>query len=175
MKILIYTTHRTGSTSLANFLMFNFNYDYHREGYFRNEFFKKHIETSSGIIIKLTPIEVEYDLVKDMFDKRIILIREDIQSQSESRIYAEKENKFFSAYNIPESFLIDNNELIEWQKQVIIKENELLKKCDNCLHITYEELYKSNSGILKLEKYFDTKFKYGLEYKRYRNMNQNLL
>ena len=175
MKILIYTTHRTGSTSLANFLMFNFHYDYQREKYFRNEFFKKEIEGENNIIIKLTPDEESYDKIKNLFDKRIILIREDIQSQAESRIYAEKENKFFSAYNIPKSFLIDNDELIKSQMEVIIKENELLKKCGDCLHITYEELYKSNLGILKLEEYFDTKFKYGLEYKRYRNMNQNLI
>jgi hypothetical protein len=171
MKILIYTTHRTGSTSLANFLMFNYSYDYQRHNYFKSV----RNNMPNDIIIKLTLNEEGYNEISNYFDKRIILIREDIQSQAESRIYAEKENKFFSAYNIPESFLIDNNELIECQKQVIIKENELLKKYDDCLHITYEELYKSNSGILKLEEYFDTKFKYELEYKRYRNMNQNLL
>lgn len=175
MKILIYTTHRTGSTSLANFLMFNFNYDYHREGYFKNQFFKKDIENSNGIIIKLTPMEANYESVKDIFDKRIILIREDIQSQAESRIFAEKNGKFFSSYKIPESFLVENQSLIEWQKDVIIKENVLLKNCNDCLIITYEELYKSADGITKLEKYLDTKFKYGLEYKRYRNMNQSLI
>jgi hypothetical protein len=175
MKILIYTTHRTGSTSLANLLMFNFNYDYHREGYFRNQFFKKNIENSNGIIIKLTPMEAEYNSVKNIFDKRIILIREDVQSQAESRIFAEKNSKFFSSYKIPESFLVENKLLIEWQKEVIIQENELLKKCDDCLIITYEELYKSDIGITKLQTYLNTKFKYGLEYKRYRDMKQNLI
>jgi hypothetical protein len=60
-------------------------------------------------------------------------------------------------------------------QSIIKSENDVLSSYSNCVHITYDELYKSNIGIFKLEKYFDTKFKYGLEYKRYRNMNQRLI
>jgi len=171
MKILIYTTHRTGSTSLANFLMFNYSYDYQRHNYFKSV--RNNIP--NNIIIKLTPNEESYNEISNYFDKRIILIREDIKSQAESRVFSDVFGKKFSSYNISDSFLNEYSEQILEMQFIIKSENSELSSYSNCLHITYEELYKSNSGILKLEEYFDTKFKYGLEYKRYRNMNQNLL
>ena len=66
MRILIYTTHRTGSTSLANFLMFNYLYDYQRYTYFK----KMQNDLPTDIIIKLTPNEIDYNIVKNLFDKR---------------------------------------------------------------------------------------------------------
>jgi len=171
MKILIYTTHRTGSTSLANFLMFNLNYEYQRYEYFKNNFNEK----SKNIIIKLTPHEITYDGVDYMFDKKIVLIREDIQSQSESRVFSEKFEKKFSQYNIPNNFLKEFNSDILRMNSQIEMENEQLKKLKGCLLLTYEELYLSDVGLIKLEKYLDCKFKFPLEYKRYRNMKQSII
>ena len=119
MKILIYTTHRTGSTSLAQLLMSHYNCDYQREGFYKNKNFFKIINSTENIVIKLTPMEAEYDSVKDIFDKRIILIREDIQSQAESRIFAEKTSRFFSSYKITisSSFLL--LPITNWLKEII--------------------------------------------------------
>lgn len=171
MKILIYTTHRTGSTSLANFLMFNFECDYHRFNYFKNNMNK----LPNNIIIKLTPIEIEYDYIESLFDKKIILIREDIQSQSESRVYSEIYGKKFSSYVIPNTFTIDYELEIESMKKTITFENEKLKSMPNCLVVTYEQLFRSDIGIKMLEVYLDTKFKFKLEYNPYRNMVKNLV
>jgi hypothetical protein len=171
MRILIYTTHRTGSTSLANFLMFNYSCDYQRHNYFNSV--RNNIP--NDIIIKLTPNEEIYNEISNYFDKRIVLIREDVKSQAESRVFSDVFGKKFSSYNISDSFLSEYENQILKMQSIIKLENNELSSYSNCLHITYEELYKSNSGILKLEKYFDTKFKYGLEYKRYRNMSQSLL
>jgi len=171
MRILIYTTHRTGSTSLANFLMFNYGYDYQRYLYFKNNF----TILPKDIIIKLTPYESLYNDVKYIFDKRIVLIREDLKSQAESRVFSEKFGKKFSSYSIPNNFLNDfKSEIIDMQS-TINSENEKLKKIEDCLLLTYEELYQSNSGLSKLEEYLDVKFKFKIEYKRYRNMQQNLV
>lgn len=171
MKLLIYTTHRTGSTSLANFLMFNFGYDYQRFNYFKNNMNK----LPNDIIIKLTPTEIDYNNVHSLFDKRIVLIREDTQSQSESRVYSEVYGKKFSSYKIPNSFLYDYNYEIESMKKTIILENEKLKSITNCLVITYEQLFNSGLGIGILETYLDTKFKFNLEYNPYRNMVKHLV
>lgn len=170
MKILIYTTHRTGSTSLANFLMFNFGFDYQRYSYFKSNVNK----LPSDIIIKLTPYEVDYNYVNHIFDKKIILIREDIKAQSESRVFSEIYGKKFSKYTISDSFLSEHADRINEMNSIILKENSELKLLKNCLHITYEELYQGN-GVKSLETYLNTKFKYILENKRYRNMNQNLV
>lgn len=171
MKILIYTTHRTGSTSLANFLMFNFNCDYQRFNYFKDNF----NNLPNDIIIKLTPLEVDYHNVSNIFDKKIILIREDIRQQSESRVFSEIYGKKFSAYSIPQSFLKEYSFDIDEMCKLIESENNQLRKLQDCLIITYEQLYNSNEGISMMESYFDTKFKFSLENKRYRNMNQNLV
>jgi hypothetical protein len=108
MKILIYTTHRTGSTSLANFLMFNYSYDYQRYNYFKSV----RNNLPNDIIIKLTPNEERYDEIGNYFDKRIILIRQDIKSQSESRVFSDVFGKKFSSYNISDSFLNEYSEQI---------------------------------------------------------------
>ena len=171
MKILIYTTHRTGSTSLANFLMFNYSYDYQRHNYFKSV----RNNMPNDIIIKLTPNEENYNEISNCFDKRIVLIREDIKSQAESRVFSEIFGKKFSSYNISESFLNEYSNEILKMESLIKSENNKLSLYSNCLQLTYDELYKSNIGIFKLESYLDTKFKYKLEYKRYRNMNQKLI
>ena len=171
MRILIYTSHRTGSTSLANLLMFNLNCDYQRYNYFKNNFNK----LPNDIIIKLTPNEIKYENISDIFDKRIVLIRNDIRLQAESRIYASKVKKMFSSYTISEDFLIKYQKEINDEIKIIDKENQLLKRCKDCLYITYEELYKSNNGINKIQKYLDLNFKYGIEYKPYRNMIKSLI
>ena len=171
MRILIYTTHRTGSTSLANFLMFNFNCDYQRFNYFKDNFDK----LPNDIIIKLTPLEINYNSVCNMFDKKIILIREDVRQQSESRVFSEIYGKKFSAYSIPPSFLKEYASDIDNMCNLIESENNELKQLKDCLIITYEQLYNSNEGVSVMESYFNTKFKFELENKRYRNMNQNLV
>ena len=171
MKILIYTTHRTGSTSLANFLMFNLGYDYQRYTFFENKMDK----LPNDIIIKLTPLEVGYNSVKNLFDKRIVLIREDYKSQSESRVYSEVYGKKFSSYTIPESFLNEYKSDIENMQNLILSENNELYELTDCLVLTYNQLYNSNEGISLMESYLGTKFKFTLENKQYRNMNQNLV
>ena len=171
MKILIYTTHRTGSTSLANFLMFNLGYDYQRYTFFENR-----VDTlPDDIIIKLTPYEMRYDTIKNLFDKRIVLIREDYKSQSESRVYSEVYGKKFSSYTIPQSFLDEYKSDIENMHNMILSENSELSTLDDCLVLTYNQLYNSAEGIRLMESYLNVKFKFILENKRYRNMQQSLV
>jgi hypothetical protein len=171
VKILIYTTHRTGSTSLANFLMYELGYDYQRYWYFT----KNKNKLPSDIIIKLTPNEVKYDDVAHLFDKVIVLIREDIDAQSESRVFSEKFGKKFSSYSIPTEFFIEYKSEIESMRSIILCENEILKNLKNCLFLTYEEFYKSDIGLSKLEEYLATKFKFTIDYNPYRNMRKNLV
>jgi hypothetical protein len=151
--------------------MFNYSYDYQRCDYFKSV--RNNIP--DNIIIKLTPNEENYNEITKYFDKRIILTREDIKSQAESRVFSNVFGKKFSSYNIPNSFLNEYTNQILEMESIIKLENDTLSLYSDCIHITYDELYKSNIGIIKLEQYFNTKFKYKLEYKRYRNMNQSLI
>lgn len=175
MKILIYTTHRTGSTSLAQLLMTHYNCDYQREGFYKNENYSKIVNRSKDIIIKLTPAEAVYDLVRKDFDKCIVLIRTNTKEQAESRLYSEKVKKHFSPYTIDGDFLEKNNiELIEMEN-IIKEENSILLSCKDCLHLTYEELYYG-SGLLKLQEYLEISTNLKLDNsKKYRNGKRTIL
>jgi hypothetical protein len=175
MKLLIYTTHRTGSTSLAQLLMTHYNCDYQREGFYKNKNFIKTLNHIDNIIIKLTPSEVNYDLVRSNFDKCIVLIRDNIKEQAESRLYAEHIKKHFTPYTIDDSFLKDNVYELNRMEQIIKTENEILSKCENCLHITYEDLYY-NDGLKKIEEYLNTSIILKLDNsKKYRNGKKNIM
>jgi hypothetical protein len=176
VKILIYTTHRTGSTSLAELLMTHFNCDYQREGFFKNANFLNKINVVDNIIIKLTPFEANYNDIKHIFDKRIILTRNNIIEQAESRVYSENTKKSFVPYTIDDTYFDNRKDELDRMVKIINTENDILNSCDDCLHITYEELYYSKDGIIKLEEYLNTKIKFKLDSsKRYRNTKKTLI
>ena len=168
MKILIYTTHRTGSTSLAQFLMTHYECDYHRGSLL--------IPPPKNIIIKLTPSEFQYNIIKDYFDKRIILIRENTMEQAESRVYADLVEKKFVPYTIDKKFLIDNKQKIIEMQNIIINENNYLKTCEESLLLTYDEIYNSSIGLIKLEEYLNSKFSFKINnYKKYRDNSKTII
>lgn len=176
MKILIYTTHRTGSTSLAQLLMSHYNCDYQREEFYKNKNFFKIIGSIENIIIKLTPSETDYNLVRNIFDKCIILTRNDIRAQAESRLYAEQIKKYFIPYTIDDLFLKNHSDELNNMEEIIQNENKILNRAGNCLHLTYEDLYY-NDGLKKIEEYLNTKMILKLDNsKKYRDgVNQNLI
>jgi hypothetical protein len=60
-------------------------------------------------------------------------------------------------------------------EQIIKTENEILSKCENCLHITYEDLYY-NDGLKKIEEYLNTSIILKLDNsKKYRNGKKNIM
>lgn len=175
MKILIYTTHRTGSTSLAQLLMTHYNCDYQREGFYKNKNFLKIINNIENIIIKLTPSEVDYNLVRNIFDKCIVLTRDDIKAQAESRLYAENIKKYFTPYTIDDLFLKNHSNEIYNMEEIIKNENKILNKTEDCLHLTYEDLYY-NDGLKKIEEYLNTSIILKLDNsKKYRNGKKNII
>lgn len=176
MKILIYTTHRTGSTSLAELLMTHFNCEYQRDEFFKNEHFIKKIKLIDNIIIKLTPKEADYNSIREIFDKCIVLTRNNIIEQAESRVYAEHIKKYFVPYKIEKDFFEIYKTELDRMISIIELENKILNKCTNCLHITYEELYYRD-GLEKIQNYLNTSMILKLDNsKKYRDgKKQNLI
>jgi hypothetical protein len=129
-----------------------------------------------SIIIKLTPSEFNYEDAKSYFHKRIILIRENVRDQAESRVYADLVEKKFEPYTIDNQFIKDNEEKISEMMELIQKENEFLKGLNDCLHITYDEIYNSPDGLKKIENYLGTNFNFILNNsKKYRNSKKTLI
>ena len=176
MKILIYTSHRTGSTSLANFLMIEYKCDYYRRFHYKTDSeFSSVVNSNKSGIYKVCPDEDSYERIKDMFDKRIVLIRENTRDQAESRLYSEMKEKKFSAYSISDDFLNSNRKEIREMENKIISENVEFKKLTECLHLTYEELFYSKDGLKKIENYLGFESKFEIGSKRYRNMKKQLI
>lgn len=176
MKILIYTSHRTGSTSLANFLMIEYECDYYRRFHYNTDpEFVSAVNSNKSGIYKVCPDEDSYEKIKDLFDKRIVLTRENTRDQAESRVYSEIEGKKFSAYSISDSFLDLHKIRIDDMERKIINENTEFKKIEECLHITYEELFYTKNGLKKIEDYLGFKSKFAIESKRYRDMKKQLI
>ena len=63
-----------------------------------------------NIIIKITPTEFRYEEIKDYFDKIIVLVRENINEQAESWLFADKVKKYFVPYTIDDNFLEENKD-----------------------------------------------------------------
>jgi hypothetical protein len=175
MKFLSYTGYRTGSRSFGEWLSIELNIPYYHEP-FNPKFDIKNfsIEDTGDCIIKIPPADgFDYETLKKLFDKTIILYRENTKEQAESAIWAyEKklwhhdwnasiENSSFKSahYTIPQEWLDENAEMIKCFTEDLQKENEKLKSLKDCLHITYEELYYSNEGIKKVEDYIGFKSK----------------
>jgi hypothetical protein len=129
-----------------------------------------------NIIIKITPAEFRYEVIKDYFDKIIVLIRENIKEQAESRVYADLVEKKFVPYTIDSKFLIDNKQKIEEMEQLIIRENNYLKQCHDCLFLTYDELYNTPEGMSKMGEYLGTRFAFRIDNgKKYRDNRKTLI
>jgi hypothetical protein len=175
MKILSYTGYRTGSRSFGEWLSFELNLPYHHEPF--NPIFdikNFSIENTGDCIIKIPPADnIGYENLKKLFNKRIVLYRENTKEQAESIIWSNEkqlwhnqwhtqtENSSFTNahYTIPQDWLDTHAEQIEKDIKDLEKENEILKSLTDCLHITYEELYYSDNGIKKVEDYIGFKSK----------------
>jgi hypothetical protein len=155
--------------------MTHYNCDYQREGFYKNKNFLKIINNIENIIIKLTPSEVDYNLVRNIFDKCIVLTRDDIKAQAESRLYAENIKKYFTPYTIDDLFLKNHSNEIYNMEEIIKNENKILNKTEDCLHLTYEDLYY-NDGLKKIEEYLNTSIILKLDNsKKYRNGKKNII
>jgi hypothetical protein len=183
MKFLSYTGARTGSRSFGDWLSIELDIPYYHEP-FNPKFDKKNfsIEDTGDCIIKIPPSDgFDYENLKKLFDKTIILYRENTKEQAESKLWSDekklwhhdwntdiKNSSFTSAhYTIPQDWLDKNAETIKYYMEAVQRENEELKLLKDCLHITYEELYYSEKGIKKIEDYigFKSKSKFNKIYK----------
>mgnify|MGYP003704729535 CR=1 FL=1 len=67
--------------------------------------------------------------IKNLFDKRIILIRENKKEQAESRLYADLVEKKFSEYTIPNEFIQLHTEDLKNLQNKIEEEKDKIEFC----------------------------------------------
>ena len=150
MKILLYTGYRTGSNSFGEWASIQLDLPYYHEPFNKNitipsmianklALYKNFlIEEAGDCIIKVSPSDgFDYEELQNLFDKRIVLYRENTKEQAESIMWANEkqlwhhtylDDKFISAhYTIPMEWLSKNAEEIEFNTASLTKENEVLK------------------------------------------------
>jgi LPS sulfotransferase NodH len=157
---------------LGEWLATELTFDYHHEPFNKKNQYNliKYdnflIENQKDCIIKISPADgYDFENLKILFDKSIVVYREDTLAQAESMLWAQQENIYhhthindkmtYAYYSITDDWLIKNKKYIDLLKKNLDLENKIFKSLKDCLIITYEELYYSNLGIKKLEEYIE--------------------
>jgi LPS sulfotransferase NodH len=162
MKILVYSTHRTGSNNFIKWLSNELNY----KSFFELEQIPHNV-TDNFIVKRIPPliqeeIEVGFEFERDYikFDKVIVLYREDTLKQSESNVYAINKGKWRHAstldgfYSLDEKFFNKHRRSIEIGKERFDNLKEYFKNINvKCLKLIYEEIFFDLEKIKQIEEY----------------------
>ncbi len=176
MKILIYTSFRTGCKTLGDWLESELRILYYHEPFnleYEENFKKKfnlydmeHTDPLGCIVRIIFSSNIMYDEIKKLFNKHIILYREDTKEQAESFVWAQKTNNYhfnrklsnLGYYSIDDYFLNENKDEIKNYITIFDKEKEHLKSLEG-LKISYEELFIEKTGLNKIYEYLNFKSK----------------
>ena len=155
MKILLFYTPRTGSTSILNYFeKLNPNYECFNEPWFewmienlhKNKIEYSELISKKNIFIKSTykTIPISLDTLVNDFDKIIILLRKNQKEQVESSILAHKEYSFlnssprlYSTYNITDEEFKSKNKVYDFLNKTLVEFANL----NNLPIFYYEDLY----------------------------------
>jgi len=168
MKILVYSTHRTGSNNLIKWLSKELNY----QSFLELEPIPSDV-TDNYIVKRIPPLiqeefEMEFEFERDHinFNKIIILYRNDTLKQSESNVYAisvgrwRHGNTLNGFYNLDEKFFNKHKRSIEIGKERFDNLNEHFKSINvECLKLVYEDIFFDLKKQKQIEDYigFDAK------------------
>lgn len=186
VKILIYTTYRTGSHMLGEFLSKETGHNFFDEGMMTD------YKNNNDFIIKMVPDcepsfkennqEFKFFINDDhiFFDKVIILYQEDTLNQTISELVAQQRNiwrhdgeSFDAYYTIDEEFIRKNLDQIVWRNENNINGRNFLKSVEHGLKISYEDLFFGD-GEDKLSDYLGIKFKTTIKDPRYKLNKSNI-
>jgi hypothetical protein len=168
MKILIYSTGRSGSGNLCTFLSNELGYTKIDEPFnkklWRNSKYNLKDLEQDNIVCKCLIDEWEYegsgiknvDELISLFDKIIILTREDVTLQAESLFVAFNNKRWSTKYNVSESFILKNKNKIDEYKNLLLNQNLKLNKLTG-LKVTYEGIYFRKDDIDKIKEYIELK------------------
>jgi hypothetical protein len=158
MKVAIIAHHRTGSTALSNWLSLELGYKWideplnsHNISYNQNTFTKDNILVK--YIYQHFTNQTQIDEIINIFDKVIILTRNNLRECAISIVHANSSYNCHTKYKIDETWLNNNEKLIENKIYNLTHCNSEIKKITGGLHITYEGIFENKEDIPKLKEY----------------------
>jgi hypothetical protein len=166
VRILIIGTPRSGTNTLLDWISKETDYLKIYEPY--NEICKlrthkqedeiKLVEdvTNQNIVVKCLSFEVEKNQhVLTLFDKIIVIVRNNTKEQSESLWNSKRTNNWGERYYISPSQLKLNSVEISLEEPRLIFENNKLKEIGNSLQVTYEGVYVSGLDIERITNFIN--------------------
>ena len=166
MRILIIGTPRSGTNTLLDWVSKETNYLKIYEPYneicklrtYKQEDEIKLVEdvTNENIVVKCLYFEIEkYGHVLNLFDKVIVIVRNDTKEQSESLWNSKRTNNWGEHYYINPNQLKLHSVEISLEESRLIFENNKLKEIDNSLQVTYEGVYVSGLDIQRIKNFLN--------------------
>ena len=160
MKILLFSTYRTGSHALMNWIC--------RELKLTRISEIEEISVEDDFIVKRTLESVNFNFEDEYkkYDKVIILYRRDTVKQAESNFYATKNETWHEfKYELPQEEIDNHFHRIKGAKGTFDIGNEYFININvtNCLKVTYEDIFYEGIGQKEIEDYLEFKSKSKLQ------------
>jgi hypothetical protein len=162
MRILVYSGERTGSYSLCKWISSELGLKFLTELEEWNPEMDE-VVVKRSVYFRNNPDYFDIHSSFQHFDKIVLLYRNDVVAQSESTIFAERRKKWHHTndmeldgyYTIDNTFLKENERDIVALSYKLEKDKDFITGLDYGLKISYEELYGTKAGELKMYKYLD--------------------
>jgi hypothetical protein len=166
VRILIVGTPRSGTNTLLDWISKERDYLKIYEPYneicklrtYKQEDEIKLVEdvTNQNIVVKCLSFEVEKNQhVLTLFDKIIVIVRNNTKEQSESLWNSKRTNNWGERYYISPSQLKLYSGDISSEEPRLIFENDKLKEIGNSLQVTYEGVYVSGLDIERIKNFLN--------------------
>jgi len=160
MKILLFSTYRTGSHTLMDWLCGELGLTKISE--------LEDINVDDNFIVKRTLDHLDFDFEEECknYDKVIILYRKDTLKQAESNFYATRHRVWHRIkYELSQEDIDGNFHDIKSVKGMFDTNNLYFNNVavDNCLKVTYEDIFYEGIGQKEIEDYLEFKSKNKLQ------------
>lgn len=156
MKILLLSTYRTGSHALMNWICKELKLTKISE--------LDEINVEDDFIVKRTLDSKDFNFQDEYkkYDKVLILYRKDTVRQAESNFYATKNKVWHKLkYELSQEELDSHFYQIKGVKETFDIYNEYFINInvDNCLKVTYEDIFYQGTGQKEIQNYLEFKSK----------------
>ena len=161
MRIAIISHHRSGSTTISEWLSLELGYEWINEPFnVLNDDWKIRHQNSlimDKVLVKFIHNhfinENQIDEIIDTFDKVITLTRNNVRDCAISAVHANEVKNCHDKYRLSEGWLDKNEDEINDEIDKISYNNGVIKNIKPALHITYEGIFDTKEDIVKLKDY----------------------
>jgi hypothetical protein len=162
MRIAIIAHHRTGSTTISDWLSTELGYEWLNEPFnstkapYNLEEIDQNSLLKENILVKyiyhhFTDKTNQIEEIINTYDKVITLTRENVEECAISAHYAKITGECHVNYSLNNNWLNRNKNQIKEIIESVIYDNDKIKNIKSTLHVTYEGIFYTKEDIKKLK------------------------